>query len=457
MYIDRSKTYIGIVEDNMDPKKLGRVKARVIDIFEEIPTEAIPWAHPFKDLNGNEFNVPDKGKIVTIIFDQGNIEYPEYIYAEHYNINLEKKLKNLSDEDYRSFKSIFIDHSTQIYRSDSEGLKIDHEYTNINLDKNGNILANLRDNNSVITLGSSDASEEAVLGTTFFNWMDSLVDNLNGNSGGPFLGNMGAPVMPNPGMISCLQEYQSLRSKFVSDHVRIVANQEVKAQKRPYEKQYGDNYKSTTNPNNLTTKESPPYTPEDSENGGQPSRTNPAENKPGEYSKSLNEPTTASLKGKYENGKLPSSVLVKSKWLSKQLSEDNYQCYLAKDAAISFDKMIDNFMTTFAGKRVIVFNDGYRTYERQVSMKKKYGSKAATPGTSNHGWGLAVDISVGGQKAYNSQIYKWLFENGWKFGWYNPVKLRDKSGLDEAWHWEYHGLKGQPEASKYTLFNGSSV
>lgn len=442
----------------MDPKKLGRVRARVIDIFEEIPTEAIPWAHPFKDLNGNEFNVPDKGKIVTIIFDQGNIEYPEYIYAEHYNINLEKKLKDLSDDDYKSFKSVFLDHSTQIYRSDSEGLKIDHEYTNINLDKNGNILANLRDNNSVITLGSSDASEEAVLGTTFFNWMDSLVDNLNGNSGGPFLGNMGAPVMPNPGMISCLQEYQALRSRFVSDHVRIVANQEVKAQKRPYEKQYGDNYKSTTNPNNLTTKESPPYTPEDSENSGQPSRLNPAENKPGEYSKSLNEPTTASLKGKYENGKLPASVLVKSKWLSKQLSEDNYQCYLVKDAAISFDKMIDSFMTTFAGKRVIIFNDGYRTYERQVSMYKRLGpGTAAKPGNSNHGWGLAVDISIGGRYNYGSQLYKWLFENGWKFGWYNPVKLRDKVGNDEAWHWEYHGLKGQPEPSKYPLFNGPSV
>lgn len=33
----------------------------------------------------------------------------------------------------------------------------------------------------------------------------------------------------------------------------------------------------------------------------------------------------------------------------------------------------------------------YRTYAQQVYMKSVYGSNAATPGTSNHGWGLAVD------------------------------------------------------------------
>ena len=30
-----NKTYIGAVEDNKDPKKLGRCKVRVFDIFDE--------------------------------------------------------------------------------------------------------------------------------------------------------------------------------------------------------------------------------------------------------------------------------------------------------------------------------------------------------------------------------------------------------------------------------------
>ena len=34
--IEANKTYIAVVEDNDDPKKLGRVRARVLDIFDEI-------------------------------------------------------------------------------------------------------------------------------------------------------------------------------------------------------------------------------------------------------------------------------------------------------------------------------------------------------------------------------------------------------------------------------------
>jgi len=65
MYVDRSRTYIGVVEDNEDPKKLGRVRARVLDLFDDMPIDDIPWASPWKDLNGNEFNVPEKGKVGT--------------------------------------------------------------------------------------------------------------------------------------------------------------------------------------------------------------------------------------------------------------------------------------------------------------------------------------------------------------------------------------------------------
>jgi hypothetical protein len=84
-------TFIGIVIDNNDPKKMGRVKARVVNIFDEIPDEDIPWSSPWKDLNGNSFNLPDVGKIVSIVFDQGNPYKPEYIYADHYNIDYQQK------------------------------------------------------------------------------------------------------------------------------------------------------------------------------------------------------------------------------------------------------------------------------------------------------------------------------------------------------------------------------
>jgi hypothetical protein len=127
------KTYIGVVEENVDPDKHGRLKVRVLDFFEKMEVEDIPWASPWKDLNGNQFSVPDKGKVVIVVFDQGDINKPEFIFSEHYNVNLENKIKSLSNEDYLSMKSLLYDHRTQIYVNESEGLKIDHKYNNINI------------------------------------------------------------------------------------------------------------------------------------------------------------------------------------------------------------------------------------------------------------------------------------------------------------------------------------
>ena len=256
----KDKIFIGVVENNNDIDRLGRIQVRVNKIYDNIPTENIPWASPFKDLNGNEYNVPDIGKIVSVIFQEGDDKLPEYIYAEHYNINLENKLKSLNNDDYSSFKSIFLDHSTQIYRNNSEGLKIDHEYTNINLDQYGNIAFNLRDPSSIITLGSNDASENALLATTWMGWFDTFVDNLLGSNGGPYLGNLGAPVAANPTFIDCLQQYKDLREDFLSKHVKISKNSNISSQKRPYIKQFGDNY--TTNIGEVLTKIEPnPYSP----------------------------------------------------------------------------------------------------------------------------------------------------------------------------------------------------
>ena len=94
--VDPKKTYIGVVENNNDPQKLGRCQIRVMDVYESIPLADLPWATPWKDLNGNQFNVPDKGKVVTVVFENGNKNNPEYISSDHYNINLEKKLSSLT-------------------------------------------------------------------------------------------------------------------------------------------------------------------------------------------------------------------------------------------------------------------------------------------------------------------------------------------------------------------------
>lgn len=274
------KTYIGTVEDNNDPKRLGRCKIRVLDVFDEkdkdgnyeIPNEDLPWASPWKDVNGNTFNIPDKGKVVTVIFEDGNKNNPEYISSDHYNVNLEKKLEQLPENDYLSMKALIYDHKTQIYVNDVEGLKIDHKFNNINI-KESSININLKDNFGKINIGSPNSTQRAILGDNFTNWLDEFLKILMGDKGGPFLGNLLAPVVPTPALMAQIQLYFSLKDpKILSKNVYIVDNESVIKQERTEggatkgtvsEGQKGDTWESTVDENKLTTTEEVKFTPVD--------------------------------------------------------------------------------------------------------------------------------------------------------------------------------------------------
>lgn len=73
----------------------------------------------------------------------------------------------------------------------------------------------------------------------------------------------------------------------------------------------------------------------------------------------------------------------------------------------------------------------YRSYQRQVELKKQKGRMAATPGRSNHGWGLAFDIPG---LAEGNKTYKWMQANAERFGIFGPL-----ASPKEIWHWEYRG------------------
>lgn len=79
----------------------------------------------------------------------------------------------------------------------------------------------------------------------------------------------------------------------------------------------------------------------------------------------------------------------------------------------------------------------YRPFASQEDQKKYWShigkpGHAATPGYSNHGWGLAIDISMASGSKGDAE-HKWLVANAPKYGWDWP------NAAGEKWHFEYVG------------------
>lgn len=128
-------------------------------------------------------------------------------------------------------------------------------------------------------------------------------------------------------------------------------------------------------------------------------------------------------KGEASNGELPSD------WLCKIGVGDHK---LRADAAVSFAKMNAAFKKD-TGKELAI-TDSYRSLESQISVAHRKPGFAARPGTSNHGWGLALDLGGGTQTGTGVQ-YEWLVAHAKEYGWENPDWAQRNSY--ELWHWEY--------------------
>ncbi|GAA2088501.1 MULTISPECIES: M15 family metallopeptidase [Brevibacterium] len=122
------------------------------------------------------------------------------------------------------------------------------------------------------------------------------------------------------------------------------------------------------------------------------------------------------------NGQLP------EEWLC-DLGIGKHQ--LRADAAVAFAKMNAAYKAD-TGKEFSI-TDSYRSLEGQISVAGRKPGLSARPGTSLHGWGIALDL--GGGVESESGPWNWLVENAGDFGWENPDWA--KSSKYEPWHWEY--------------------
>ena len=82
--------------------------------------------------------------------------------------------------------------------------------------------------------------------------------------------------------------------------------------------------------------------------------------------------------------------------------------------------------------------DSYRSYPAQVDVFARKPELAATPGRSQHGWGLAVDL-CGGAEQFGTEVDSWLRLNAGSFGWFHPSWAEPGESRPEPWHWEFAG------------------
>ena len=220
----RNKLWMGIVEDVKDPNRKGRIKVRVQGLYNNLSTEDIPYASPYlTGADGREFRLPAVGKIVNVVYPFNNLYDPYYVFSENYNINLTAKLKDMEDDEYEKFVALLFDDRTQVY-SDDKNLTLDYNYNKITID-NDRINLELKDNSKSINLGTEDASQQAILGNHFMEWLDDLVKILEKPTS--LIGNMGSAIL-KPQVDIHLKKYHLIRETFLSMNVNIVDNYEVK-------------------------------------------------------------------------------------------------------------------------------------------------------------------------------------------------------------------------------------
>lgn len=174
-------------------------------------------------------------------------------------------------------------------------------------------------------------------------------------------------------------------------------------------------------------------------------------------------PAPPDWRGVYQNAKIPLSALV---GVAKG-GRDKYIYQGTKGWHLLHPEAARQYLAfkAYANSQNIRFtlSSAYRDLAHQISLGS--GSTVATPGYSPHGWGGAVDISEiyaavpgpKGEKGYprnnaiarQSSLYQWFAANAPKFGFYNPYRLADGRGVDEAWHWEYWGFytNGTPQTA----------
>ncbi|WP_051639923.1 D-alanyl-D-alanine carboxypeptidase family protein [Cellulomonas sp. URHE0023] len=139
--------------------------------------------------------------------------------------------------------------------------------------------------------------------------------------------------------------------------------------------------------------------------------------------------------GDGSNGKLPPSALTAISWAT---DPHGTPYYLRSAAAAALERLDRAFRAAFGHHLALDLT--YRDYDTQVAMRAALGTVAATPGTSTHGTGLALDVpELPCEYGWDTPQRDWLITHGPAYGWTSPSWAHSNGSNPEYWHFEFVG------------------
>ncbi len=161
------------------------------------------------------------------------------------------------------------------------------------------------------------------------------------------------------------------------------------------------------------------------------------------------------------NGRLPSRDLVEIESAPGCLIEQAAaEAWLRLEAAAAADGIV--LTPSWCYRSLATQHSTYRRnclshepvadagHEPSAEPEPNCSVPTARPGFSNHGWGRAVDLTVGDELMACYHIeFVWLEQNAPRFGWVHPAWAACGAPKEEAWHWEWGGLlEPEPEPAE---------
>ena len=158
------KFFYGEVINNDDPEQEGACQVRVFGVFDDIPDEELPWAHPgsSKTFGGGEdggfgdISIPKNKAILRIQFAEGELYNPEW----HSIAFINQAVKDDIADSYLNSHVIAydVDEELKIYYTPSNGIEIYLKKSHITINPDASITIEHADSQSIIELVGSDCN-----------------------------------------------------------------------------------------------------------------------------------------------------------------------------------------------------------------------------------------------------------------------------------------------------------